>query len=892
MFGSKKGKDKDRKKKKKDIDENQITAEAEAEAERKRKEEEERKRKEKERKEKERRAKEEAAAERKRKEEERKRKEKERREQQAYALEMQQLSAIEIEDQDLLDASLLHHLPGAQVIFSSYDVLQNFARDLNVASDHPEIVFVGPKGHGKSSVLEGIFGHAISATFPTTRPIVVNMVNALDMKEPRVIVKRDSFLTKEFPHDVQVPLNALCDELKARSRTPSEHSIVIQYESPHTFTMTLIDLPGLPSDAFTESADQTDKDDGDDTSAATASSSETKDSNDVASSSDAKKSVTNAQSAQHKMNATWLSSPRRWIVAVERAADWDRVKMKHFIQNYDPEFSRTTFVYTNFFTQLQNMSNTRQLNRYLSGRIHEAEANFFTTLPSKLLRAKFSDSSLPPKALQEKFLQYERRDVTALEQLQYDKENEQCIGVLALRNFLYEKAWKTYQKMVPRVLNQLRTRQHNAEMNLKRVQREAASLDCAKLRQIASRYVVNFLQIVERLIAGTSEGNPQANGQTLKEEKQDHGDGDWYAPNGRPIRFDPSDDDWAVPYWNNRLYGGQQFERLLAEFRAVADHIELPEISMDDVATSSGINKLNNIPNYAWAASDLAQQKSSEAFIKLIDQLCSRAVFIMQRVSSIAEQIMVYRSKPTSWDPSMPTTLSNTPGTLSTDHHQHHQVMPNDASASSSSSSSPPIGSSGLVQSGNGVPTMDSSIENVSQYKYLTFHVKNLYDKFVQDTAAVVKKKCMDEFYSTRTIYWDLTELNGKDANIPIGGASPSDTKDAVTNLAAKLFDDLRERITKNVLLKFYNFFLVPIQTELWNVIQGDITCMSDKQLEQKFEVHATRDNLKDEEMNLEDVIQDCQDQEVIFLRSAKQFSHPVLSSKSSSKKSKKKKSK
>jgi hypothetical protein len=40
---------------------------------------------------------------------------------------------------------------------------------------------------------------------------------------------------------------------------------------------------------------------------------------------------------------------------------------------------------------------------------------------------------------------------------------------------------------------------------------------------------------------------------------------------------------------------------------------------------------------------------------------------------------------------------------------------------------------------------------------HFTYHVKDLFYKFVDSTAKVCKEKCMDEFYSTRTIYWDLT---------------------------------------------------------------------------------------------------------------------------------------
>jgi hypothetical protein len=55
------------------------------------------------------------------------------------------------------------------------------------------------------------------------------------------------------------------------------------------------------------------------------------------------------------------------------------------------------------------------------------------------------------------------------------------------------------------------------------LEKQLSGLDSSKLRSIGSNYVVNFLQIVERLIAGTSEGNPAVNGQTLEEEKNAHG---------------------------------------------------------------------------------------------------------------------------------------------------------------------------------------------------------------------------------------------------------------------------------------------------------------------------------------------------------------------------------
>ncbi len=72
----------------------------------------------------------------------------------------------------------------------------------------------------------------------------------------------------------------------------------------------------------------------------------------------------------------------------------------------------------------------------------------------------------------------------------------------------------------------------------------------------------------------------------------------------------------------------------------------------------------------------------------------------------------------------------------------------------------------------------------------------------------------MDEFYCTRIVYWDLNTR--KDTFPDLSGASEEKATAAVTDFAGKLFADIRDRVVENVLLKCHNFFLVPMQTELW----------------------------------------------------------------------------
>lgn len=94
-----------------------------------------------------------------------------------------------------------------------------------------------------------------------------------------------------------------------------------------------------------------------------------------------------------------------------------------------------------------------------------------------------------------------------------------------------------------------------------------------------------------------------------------------------------------------------KFERLLAEFKAVADRITMPELTPDEIATAAGPQKLNNAANCTWAvtllltsliiqASDIAQRQIRRALLPLIDQLFRRAVYIMKRLVDVVDSMM------------------------------------------------------------------------------------------------------------------------------------------------------------------------------------------------------------------------------------------------------------
>ncbi|KYQ90260.1 dynamin like protein [Tieghemostelium lacteum] len=666
-------------------------------------------------------------------------------------------------------------------VYASYDKLQSFSRDLNTTISHPEIVFVGPRTSGKSSLIEAFIGRSLNIVGQngcSKRPIYFQFVNNIECEVPKITVKRDSNI-KDFDHDIVIPLEQLNDNIFRRNQQLSDDPIYITIETKSSLNLTIIDTPGLLIDS-------------------------------------------NSQEQQKIDNIVQsiLKPNNRLIIAVENCGDWSQMSMLTFIKKVDPELSRSTFVFTKFFNQIQDFTSTRSVNRFLAGTMSEIKS-FFVTIPNHKIRARFSE----PARFQEKLQQAYKRDMYHLEQIQYDKRYERSIGVNPFRKYILNIVWKSYQDGIPRILKHLRAKRQTAEKTLNDLQKQTSSLSANLLRSISSNYTVTFLQINEKLLSGTSEGNPSVNGQTLEEEKHQQGDGgDWVDIYNRPIKFDP--EEWGIPYWNSKLYGGQQFERLMAEFKAVCENTKISEVTMDDVATAAGINKLNNIPNYAWAASDLSQQKSQEAFVPLIEQLCERAVYIMKRLTEVSDKIIDQRRK--------------------------------------SRISGPNTNRSAI------------DIDNIGQYPYFTHYVKDLYYKFIEQTAKICKEKCMDEFYSTRTIYWELTEH--PDQSLPFNRNDHQDTKQAVDQLANQLFDSIRQRITKNVLLKFYNFFLVPMQTELWNEIQSKITCLQNDSLEQLFEVQATKELLLEDEKKQQAILEKYSQHDEIFIKSAAMFSHPLQS--------------
>eukprot|EP01112_Ceratiomyxa_fruticulosa_P015981 TRINITY_DN4787_c0_g1_i1.p1 TRINITY_DN4787_c0_g1~~TRINITY_DN4787_c0_g1_i1.p1 ORF type:complete len:740 (-),score=173.13 TRINITY_DN4787_c0_g1_i1:40-2259(-) len=723
-------------------------------------------------------------------------------------------------------------------IYVAYNKIMSLARDLNTQIQIPEVVMIGKgAGAGRIGLMEAFLGFPLGELVnnsPDRRPLWFTLINNLDNQTPKFTIKRDSTL-KEFDLDQEVTIENLPQEVKKRNSPASANiPVKIQIEYNRCWNMTLMESLPLKV-AEGQSARPS--------------------SSPVLSSSLSSISLNQLTSFTQQTEEAVLTISRpshRILVFVEDAGEWETQQsdMVLLAKKADPKLDRTVFVLTGLHQRLKDFTSSRDLNKFLGGVVTEVgQRTFFVTLQNQEERTQ--------QNLRDGLRTLYQRDVAQLEQLQFDKRFERSIGPGNFRRLLLDITWRKYQETVPEVLKRLRSFRKNSEESLVKVRTQLENMDAYKLRALASSYVMEFLQSIEKLIVGTLEGNPAQNGQTLLEEKAQEDAGEWYDGSHRMIKFDPQS--WGIPNFDSKLYGGQQFERLLAEFKLVAEHTIIESVTPHDIAAAAGPTRLASNPaGLAWTASDIVQKKLVSALMPLVEQLFRRSLYVLKRLVDIVDKMMDNKRKA-----NLRRTAQSGPGN--------------------------PMGAMGAGASSNNLNSASLNGQNqinIEDYPYFTHSVKEMYYRFVDQISTTCKAKCMDEFYCSRLLYWEVTQMSDKSGdlrrllNANLGNSSGPDNQEAVCKtvhqLANYIFEDVKQRITRNILLKCYNFFLLPMQNALWGEVQGKITILSDQMLEELFEVSVTREKLKDDQRSLQQIMSQFQDQEQSFLEAANSFSHPI----------------
>jgi len=239
---------------------------------------------------------------------------------------------------------------------------------------------------------------------------------------------------------------------------------------------------------------------------------------------------------------------------------------------------------------------------------------------------------------------------------------------------------------------------------------------------------------------------------------------------------------------------------------------------VDDVATAAGYNRLGNVSNYAWASCDITSKYSRELFVPLIEQLRSRAVYIIRKVSEVSHGIISKRSDTFNSD------LTN--------------------------------------------------INNTDLYPRFTQQVDSLFTDYIEEISQSCVKKSMDEFFNTQTISWELTEFmnNEVQLDLSVTATTPEEIYKQVVNITPAIWKSIRTRITKNIILKFYNFFLLPIRVQLWLVIQEKVNTLSDKELNNYFEVDIIKERLEQDKTHFSTLLEEYNEVEKEFEKLSREF--------------------
>ncbi|KAL6080673.1 Dynamin family protein (Fragment), variant 3 [Balamuthia mandrillaris] len=534
----------------------------------------------------------------------------------------------------------------------------------------------------------------------------------------------------------------------------------------------------------------------------------------------------------------------RLIVCVEQAQGWGSCKMPSFMSKVDPSSYRTTYVYTNFYNNvLKVLASSQETNRYL-GNQPAPRSTFFVSLFSAYMRqsSKKSFGELVVAAFQ--------RDHQQLEHVRYNKTYAHAIGLPAFRSHLVERTRKQYLDTIPKLCKYFDGLRLNATTKLQHLQHSLSELESHRLRSVATTYVMEFLHVLSKLISGSAEALPSINGETSFDEQAVVGE--WVNGKKEVIEVEES---WGVSYLTNKLYGGQQFERLLSEFVAVCDHSRPIQPSVDDVANASGGKAMKEFSQYAWTVSEIVQRHAQTELYPLIEQLLDRALHVFVRLFPIAEVLVATHRKAKAAGKRSPLVQLD---------------------AAFDDEAQPELGGDLYgVSSGGAVGGSKKELLSTTSLEDLPyFHqrLREFYLNFVNRCAQICREKCVDEFCSTRIIYWELSSFPSKSLRIK-NTQSAKQSRDKVGQLAVALWDQIKQRTSHNIALKCHHFFLVPMETELAGELQGQFSSLSDGEVEELFEVDTLRKALQKEKKQVEEALARHEAKEKAFRQAAALFS-------------------
>jgi len=145
------------------------------------------------------------------------------------------------------------------------------------------------------------------------------------------------------------------------------------------------------------------------------------------------------------------------------------------------------------------------------------------------------------------------------------------------------------------------------------------------------------------------------------------------------------------------------------------------------------------------------------------------------------------------------------------------------------------------------------------EYIHFSHHVKHQFIKFFDKMKILFTEKCMEEFYSTSTIYWEFQSSMGTKKE-EFGFAD-------VRKLATQIFASIRDRIVKKILLMAVDYFIFSVLQRQHGCqdIQNAVNQLGDEQLEDLFQIIDKRKDVLEEQSKLTSLLNQWEQYEIIL---------------------------
>jgi hypothetical protein len=230
----------------------------------------------------------------------------------------------------------------------------------------------------------------------------------------------------------------------------------------------------------------------------------------------------------------------------------------------------------------------------------------------------------------------EAADVAELERRldrRLDRGERARTGVTQLRRFLEQLLQRRYLESVPAIVPLLEREYRIAARRLEATQDELADLHPEKLKDKGRALREGFLAKLGLLLRGTVAAPPDRFGETLADEHMRGGA--FVAPDGRALAAPP-----GLPNAHMRLYGGAQYHRAMAEFRAAVGGLACPDIAREEIVNACGVDDFHDGVNYTRTACVIAVAKARDLLEPVIHQLGFRFAHVLRRMLPIAMHLL------------------------------------------------------------------------------------------------------------------------------------------------------------------------------------------------------------------------------------------------------------